>query len=126
MIIKKIITRVRAVMLDTALQPYTDIADLFIVDPDGYIIRLLIVVFIIIFLIIIINSTIISTNITIIKNTDIADIFIIVTILSVSFSSPMHKNQQDYMKFCYIVRYSFILADYATFVSRAAMLKSNL
>ena len=31
--------RVRAVMLDTALQPYTDIADLFIVDPDGYVIR---------------------------------------------------------------------------------------
>ena len=26
-------------MLDTALQPYTDIADLFIVDPDGFIIR---------------------------------------------------------------------------------------
>ena len=26
-------------MLDTALQPYTDIADLFIVDPDGYVIR---------------------------------------------------------------------------------------
>ena len=33
------ISRVRAVMLDTALQPYTDIADLFIVDPDGFIIR---------------------------------------------------------------------------------------
>ena len=31
--------RVRAVMLDTGLQPYTDIADLFIVDPDGFIIR---------------------------------------------------------------------------------------
>ena len=26
-------------MLDTGLQPYTDIADLFIVDPDGFIIR---------------------------------------------------------------------------------------
>ena len=31
--------RVRAVMLDTGLQPYTDVADLFIIDPDGYIIR---------------------------------------------------------------------------------------
>ena len=31
--------RVRAVMLDTALQPYTDVADLYIIDPDGYIIR---------------------------------------------------------------------------------------
>jgi len=31
--------RVRAVMLDTALQPYTDIADLFIIDPDGFVIR---------------------------------------------------------------------------------------
>lgn len=30
---------VRAVMLTTALQPYTGIADLFIVDPDGYVIR---------------------------------------------------------------------------------------
>ena len=37
--IREIILRVRAVMLDTALQPYTDIADLFIVDPDGFIIR---------------------------------------------------------------------------------------
>ena len=26
-------------MLTTALQPYTGIADLFIIDPDGYIIR---------------------------------------------------------------------------------------
>ena len=26
-------------MLDTALQPYTDVADLYIIDPDGYIIR---------------------------------------------------------------------------------------
>ena len=32
-------SRVRAVMLDTALQPYTDIADLYIVDPDGFVIR---------------------------------------------------------------------------------------
>jgi len=31
--------RVRAVMLDTALQPYTDIADLYIIDPDGFVIR---------------------------------------------------------------------------------------
>lgn len=30
---------IRAVMLTTALQPYTGIADLFIIDPDGYIIR---------------------------------------------------------------------------------------
>ena len=33
------VCRVRAVMLDTALQPYTDIADLYIIDPDGFIIR---------------------------------------------------------------------------------------
>ena len=26
-------------MLDTALQPYTDVADLYVIDPDGYIIR---------------------------------------------------------------------------------------
>jgi hypothetical protein len=26
-------------MLDTALQPYTDVADLFIIDPDGFVIR---------------------------------------------------------------------------------------
>jgi len=31
--------QVRAVMLTTALQPYTGIADLFIIDPDGYTIR---------------------------------------------------------------------------------------
>lgn len=31
--------KVRAVMLTTALEPYTGIADLFILDPDGYIIR---------------------------------------------------------------------------------------
>lgn len=30
---------IRAIMLTTALQPYNGIADLFIVDPDGYIIR---------------------------------------------------------------------------------------
>ncbi len=30
---------IRAVMLTTALQPYTGIADLFVVDPDGYVIR---------------------------------------------------------------------------------------
>ncbi|TRY74425.1 hypothetical protein TCAL_00656 [Tigriopus californicus] len=30
---------IRAVMLTTALHPYTGIADLFIVDPDGYVIR---------------------------------------------------------------------------------------
>ena len=30
---------IRAIMLTTALQPYTGIADLFIIDPDGYIIR---------------------------------------------------------------------------------------
>ena len=35
----QIMFRVRAVMLDTGLQPYTDVADLFIIDPDGYIIR---------------------------------------------------------------------------------------
>ena len=35
----QILFRVRAVMLDTGLQPYTDVADLFIIDPDGYIIR---------------------------------------------------------------------------------------
>ena len=34
-----IYNRVRAVMLDTALQPYTDVADLYVIDPDGYIIR---------------------------------------------------------------------------------------
>jgi hypothetical protein len=26
-------------MLDTALQPYTDVADLFVIDPDGFVIR---------------------------------------------------------------------------------------
>jgi hypothetical protein len=26
-------------MLDAALKPYTDVADLFIIDPDGFIIR---------------------------------------------------------------------------------------
>ncbi len=26
-------------MLDTGVKPYTDVADLFIIDPDGYIIR---------------------------------------------------------------------------------------
>ncbi len=31
--------KIRAVMLTTALQPYTGIADLFVVDPDGYVIR---------------------------------------------------------------------------------------
>ena len=30
---------IRAIMLTTALQPYTGIADLFIIDPDGYTIR---------------------------------------------------------------------------------------
>ena len=30
---------IRAVMLTTALQPYTGIADLFVIDPDGFIIR---------------------------------------------------------------------------------------
>ena len=35
----QIMFRVRAVMLDTGLQPYTDVADPFIIDPDGYIIR---------------------------------------------------------------------------------------
>ncbi len=28
-------------MLDTGVKPYTDVADLFIIDPDGYIIRYL-------------------------------------------------------------------------------------
>ena len=32
-------TQVRAIMLTTALQPYNGIADLFILDPDGYTIR---------------------------------------------------------------------------------------
>jgi hypothetical protein len=27
------------VMLDTGVKPYTDVADLLIIDPDGYIIR---------------------------------------------------------------------------------------
>lgn len=31
--------QVRAIMLTTALEPYQGIADLFIVDPDGYVIR---------------------------------------------------------------------------------------
>ena len=31
--------KIRSVMLTTALQPYTGIADLFVVDPDGYVIR---------------------------------------------------------------------------------------
>ena len=31
--------KIRAIMLTTALQPYTGIADLFIIDPDGYTIR---------------------------------------------------------------------------------------
>lgn len=31
--------QVRAIMLTTALQPYNGIADLFIMDPDGYTIR---------------------------------------------------------------------------------------
>ena len=35
----EIIFRIRAVMLDTGIQPYTDIADLFIIDPDGFVIR---------------------------------------------------------------------------------------
>jgi hypothetical protein len=26
-------------MLDASLKPYTDVADLFIIDPDGFIIR---------------------------------------------------------------------------------------
>ena len=91
MIIKKIITRVRAVMLDTALQPYTDIADLFIVDPDGYIIRLpIIIIFRSVYL-----------------------------ILCQKYSCwKLYKGL--------LVRYSFILAHYTTFVSRAAILKSNL
>ena len=29
----------RIVMLTTALQPYNGIADLFMIDPDGYVIR---------------------------------------------------------------------------------------
>ena len=29
-------------MLDTSVKPYTDVADLFIIDPDGYIIRYII------------------------------------------------------------------------------------
>lgn len=33
------VIKIRAVMLTTALQPYTGIADLFVIDPDGYIIR---------------------------------------------------------------------------------------
>jgi hypothetical protein len=31
--------RIRVVMLTTSLQPYRGVADLFIIDPDGYIIR---------------------------------------------------------------------------------------
>ena len=31
--------RIRAIMLDTGMQPYTDVADLFVIDPDGFMIR---------------------------------------------------------------------------------------
>ena len=37
--LEKFYTRIRAVMLDAGMKPYTDVADLFVIDPDGFIIR---------------------------------------------------------------------------------------
>lgn len=33
------IVRIRVLMLTTALRPYEGIADLFMIDPDGFVIR---------------------------------------------------------------------------------------